>query len=181
MRNFAGQIVVTSMIFAGAVSAAAAQENSVVVAHPTYTSIPMEITVNRPAAAVWGRIGKYCDVAEWLQIAAGCKILSGKDGEVGAVRSVGGGEILVAKTEYSYTYAQPPKEGMPFNLYHGTVEVRPVNANTSRILYTLFYDNSMLKDDAARAADREARRKRFTQALENMKVLAEGGTLKPAQ
>src|SRR5579872_2069943 len=89
MRNFAGQIVVTSMIFAGAVSAAAAQENSVVVAHPTYTSIPMEITVNRPAAAVWGRIGKYCDVAEWLQIAAGCKILSGKDGEVGAVRSVG--------------------------------------------------------------------------------------------
>ncbi len=152
---------------------------SVVVASPTYTSIPMEITVNRPAAEVWARIGKYCDVAEWLQVPQGCKIISGKDGELGAVRSVGGGEVLVARTEYSYTYAQTPKEGTPFNLYHGTVEVRPLSPTTSRILYTLFFDNSMLKDDAARAADKEARAKRFTQALRNMKVLAEGGTLPP--
>lgn len=152
---------------------------SVVVASPTYTSIPMEITVNRPAAEVWARIGKYCDVAEWLQVPQGCTIISGKDGELGAVRNVGGGEVLVARTEYSYTYAQTPKEGMPFNLYHGTVEVRPLTPASSRILYSLFFDNSMLKDDAARAKDKEARRARFTQALRNMKVLAEGGTLPP--
>ena len=47
---------------------------SVVVAKPTYTSIPMEIAVDRPAAEVWKRIGKYCDIAEWLQIPAGCTI-----------------------------------------------------------------------------------------------------------
>src|SRR6266446_1803211 len=98
---------------------------SVVVAKPTYTSIPMEITVNRPAAEVWKRIGKYCDVAEWLQIPAGCTITSGKDGEFGAVRTVGA-EILVSRTELSYTYAQTPKEGTPYNLYHGTLEARPV-------------------------------------------------------
>src|SRR5437868_6852148 len=58
----------------------AAPKGSVVVASPTYTSIAMEITVNRPAAEVWKRIGKYCDVGEWLQVPAGCKIISGKDG-----------------------------------------------------------------------------------------------------
>jgi hypothetical protein len=149
------------------------------VASPTYTSILMEIDVNRPAAEVWKRVGKYCDVAEWLQVPAGCKIIVGKDGEVGAVRSVGNGEVLVSKTELSYTYAQTPKEGTPYNLYHGNVEVRPVTATTSKIVYTLFYDNSMLPDDAARANDKDARRARFTQAIQNMKTLAEGGKLAP--
>ena len=152
---------------------------SVVVAKPTYTSIPMEITVNRPAAEVWKRIGKYCDVAEWLQIPAGCTITSGKDGEFGAVRTVGG-EVLVSRTELSYTYTQAPKEGQPYNLYHGTLEVRPLTATTSKIVYTLFFDNSMLPNDAARAADRARRTERFTQALQNMKILAEGGKLSPA-
>ena len=157
----------------------ASASGSVVVAKPTYTSIPMEITVKRPAAEVWKRIGKYCDVAEWLQIPAGCTITSGKDGEFGAVRTVGNGEVLVSKTELSYTYTQTPKEGQPYNLYHGTVEVRPLTATTSKIVYTLFFDNSMLPDDAARAADRARRAERFTQALQNMKILAEGGKLPP--
>ena len=157
----------------------ASASGSVVVAKPTYTSIPMEITVNRPAAEVWKRIGKYCDVAEWLQIPTGCTITSGKDGEFGAVRTVGNGEVLVSKTELSYTYTQTPKEGQPYNLYHGTVEVRPLTATTSKIVYTLFFDNSMLPDDAARAADRARRTERFTQALQNMKILAEGGKLPP--
>src|ERR1700746_2486027 len=84
--------------------------------NPTYTSIPLEITVNRPAAEVWKRVGKYCDIGEWLRIA--CTITSGRDGELGAVRSVGG-EILVGKTELSYTYTQPVRAGRPYNLYHG--------------------------------------------------------------
>ena len=161
--------------------APAAAKGSVVVASPTYTSIQMEITVNRPAAEVWKRIGKYCDVAEWLQAPAGCKIIAGNDGEFGAVRSVGGGEVLVGKTELSYTYAQTPKEGTPFNLYHGTLEARPLTPATSKLVYTLFFDNSMLPDEAARTKDTEQRRARFTQALQNMKTLAEGGKLAPAK
>jgi hypothetical protein len=148
------------------------------VANPTFVSIPMEITVNKPAAEVWKRIGKFCDIGEWFQIAAGCKIISGKDGEYGAVRSVAN-EILVAKTELSYTYAQPVRNDRPYDVYHGTLEARPVSATTSKIVYTLFFDNSMLADDAARQADKERRRARFMQALENMKILAEGGTLPP--
>jgi hypothetical protein len=38
----------------------------------------------------------------------------------------------------------------------------------------------MLADDAVREADKAQRTARFIQALENMKILAEGGTLPPA-
>jgi hypothetical protein len=150
---------------------------SIVVASPTYTFIPMEITVNRPAADVWKRVGKFCDIGEWLRIP--CTITSGKDGEFGAVRSVAN-EVLVGKTDLSYTYTQPVREGRPYNLYHGTLEARPVTATTSKIVYTLFFDNSMLPDDAAREADRGRRTAQFNTALQNMKILAEGGTLPPA-
>jgi hypothetical protein len=144
------------------------------VPNPTYAVIPLEIAVNKPAADVWKRVGKYCDIGEWLQVA--CTITSGKDGEVGAVRSIGN-EILVGKTELSYTYTQPVREGQIYNMYHGTMEARPVTATTSKIVYTLVYDNSQMADDAAREADRMRRIQTFTRALDNMKILAEGGTL----
>ena len=147
------------------------------VPNPTYAVIPLEIAVNKPAAEVWKRVGKYCDIGEWLQVA--CTMLSGKDGEVGAVRSIGN-EILVGKTELSYTYTQPVREGQIYILYHGTLEARPVTATTSKIVYTLFFDNSMIGDDAAKEADRARRTTTFNQALQNMKILAEGGTLPPA-
>jgi hypothetical protein len=149
------------------------------VASPTYISIPLEITVDRPAAEVWKRVGKFCDIAEWLRIAGGCRIIAGQDGEFGAVRSVAN-EVLVGKTELSYTYTQPVREGRPYNLYHGTLEARPVTATTSKLVYTLFFDNSMLADDAARERDRTQKTTQFTTALQNMKILAEGGTLPPA-
>jgi len=149
------------------------------VLNPTYVTIPMEIIVNKPVKDVWASIGKYCDIAEWFQIAAGCTMTSGKEGEVGSVRSVGA-EILVAKTEYSYAYTQPVREGRLYNLYHGNLEARPIDAKTTKLLYTLVYDVSLVPgDEAARTADVERRRTAFTGALKNMKILAEGGTLPP--
>jgi hypothetical protein len=148
--------------------------------NPHYVSIPLEIAVGRPAAEVWKRVGKYCDIEEWLQVP--CMITSGKDGEVGAVRSLRNGaviEILVAKTALSYTYTQPVREGQRYNLYHGTVEAVPVSATTSKLVYTLAFDNSMLADDAARDKDIQQRTAQFTRALNNMKTLAEGGTVAP--
>lgn len=181
-RKYVGKTVAAvAMAFVGlageAYSQAPAVAVSTVVANPTYVSIPMEIMVNRPAAEVWKRVGKYCDIGEWMQVP--CTITSGKDGEVGTVRSIGN-EILVGKTELSYTYTQPVREGRPYILYHGTLEARPVTAATSKLVYTLIFDNSTLADDAAREKDKAQRTARFTQALENMKILAEGGTLPPA-
>jgi len=160
-----------------AASAARPAPAPLAIPNPHYVSIEMEIDVNRPAAEVWKRVGKFCDIAEWFQIPS-CKIISGTDGEVGAVRSVAN-EVMVGKTELSYTYAQPVREGQPYNLYHGTLEARPVTATTSKLVYTLFFDNSMLADDAAREADLASRRTIFMNALKNMKTLAEGGTLPP--
>ena len=159
-------------------AAPAVPNANIVVENPNYVSLHLEVDVNRPAAEVWKRVGGYCAIGEWFQIAAGCKILSGTDGDVGAVRSVAN-EVLVAKTELSYTYAQPVRAGRPYNMYHGTLEARPVTATTSKLLYTLMWDNSMLADDAAREKDKASRTATFTRALQNMKTLAEGGTLAP--
>jgi hypothetical protein len=154
--------------------AATPPAGSVAVANPTYTSLLMEVDVNRPAAEVWKRVGKYCDIGEWLQVP--CRITSGNDGEVGTVRSIGR-EILVGKTDLSYTYTQPVTEGRPYILYHGTLEAKPVTATTSKLRYTLMWDNSTCADDAARETDKAQRRQTFQTALNNMKILAEGGTL----
>jgi hypothetical protein len=169
-------LVIAFVGLANVASSQAPPPAPLAVPNPTYVAIPMEIMVNRPAAEVWKRVGKYCDIGEWLQVP--CTITSGKDGEVGTTRSIGR-EILVGKTELSYTYTQPVAEGRPYNLYHGTLEARPVTATTSKLVYTLVFDNSMLPDDAAREQDKAQRRARFTQALQNMKTLAEGGTLPP--
>jgi len=157
-------------------NAQAPQQAPLAIPNPHYEVITLDIVINKPAADVWKRVGKYCDIGEWLQVP--CMITSGQDGEVGAVRSIGN-EILVAKTELSYTYTQPPRVGVPYQLYHGTMEARPVTPTTSRMIYTLVYDNSMLADDAARATDKQRRTTQFTRAIQNMKTLAEGGTLPP--
>ncbi len=156
--------------------ATASPSDEHVVTNPNYVSIHLEVDVNRSAADVWKRVGNYCDIGEWFQVAAGCKILSGTDNEVGAVRSIAN-EVLVGKTQLSYTYTQPVRAGRPYNLYHGTLEARPVTATTSKLLYTLLWDNSMLADDAAKDKDKASRTATFTRALQNMKTLAEGGTL----
>lgn len=161
---------------AGIASAQRGPQAPLAVENPNYVSIHLEVNVNRPAAEVWKRVGKYCDIGEWLQVA--CTITSGKDGEVGAVRSIGN-EIMVGATEFSYTYTQPVRVGQMYNMYHGTVEARPVTATTSKIIYTLVWDNSALADDAAKERDKMQRTTTFTRAIDNMKILAEGGTLPP--
>jgi hypothetical protein len=180
MRNHMCKVAVRGALTIICLAHAASAQTApapLAIPNPTYISILLEITVNRPAVEVWKRIGKYCDIGEWFQIP--CAITSGKDGELGAVRSVGN-EVLVGKTELSYTYTQPVREGRPYNLYHGTLEARPLTATTSKLIYTLVYDNSMLPDDAARERDKAQRTAQFTRALENMKILAEGGVLPPA-
>jgi Polyketide cyclase / dehydrase and lipid transport len=144
--------------------------------NPHYVSIPMTITVHAAVDAVWARVGKYCDIGEWG--IPNCTILSGDGNSLGTVRSIGH-EVLVGKTRYSYTYAQPVREGITYNMYHGSLEAVPLTDKTTRLNYTLVFDNSNLADDAARDKDIDNRRTRFTKMLENMKILSEGGTLPP--
>ena len=39
-----------------------------VVAAPEYVTIAMEIDVAKPADEVWAKVGKYCDISEWLKL-----------------------------------------------------------------------------------------------------------------
>jgi len=153
----------------GALAAAACA----LAAEPEYKTIEMQIDVAKPAKDVWAKVGGYCDIATWLKVE--CAITSGNGG-VGTVRVLAGGrvtEILVGKTDLSYGYTQPVREGQFYNLYHGFMEARPVTATTSKIVYTLVYDVSDKADQAAKDADVAQRRTRFEGALKTMKELAE--------
>ncbi len=145
---------------------------------PEYVSIPMEITVNKPAAEVWAKIGGYCDISKWITPTGGvpCEVTSGT-GEVGSVRVIAGRvvEVMTAKSEMGYGYTQPAVEGKWYNLYHGFLEARPIDANTSKLVYTLMLDVADKADQAAKDADVAGRRKQFEAALGNMKKLAEAG------
>jgi len=163
MRRYVIPALLGSLVLAGHALAA----------DPQYMTIKMELDVAKPAAAVWAKVGGYCDISTWLDV--DCVIKSG-DGGIGTVRVLGGGrvtEILVGKTDLSYGYTQPVREGQFYNLYHGFMEARPVTAQTSKLLYTLMYDISDKPDQAARDADVAQRRARFEGALKKMKALAE--------
>lgn len=143
-------------------------------AQPNYVRVEMEIDIAKPAEEVWAKVGGYCDIANWLP-QLDCEITSG-DGGMGTVRALAGGridEILIAQTELSYGYTQPVAEGQYYILYHGFMEARPVTATTSKMLYTLVYDDSNLADQAAKDADQARRRASFETALQNMKEIAE--------
>jgi hypothetical protein len=77
-------------------------------------------------------------------------------------------EVIVARTPLSYTYADP---NQPI-LYHGTVEVRPVSATASKLVYSLFYDQTTIPE-ANRAANRDGRAKMFANVMQTMKGIAE--------
>ncbi len=134
-----------------------------------FVTIPLETMVNAPADVAWKKVSGYCDIGAWFKTT--CTISSGKDGEVGAVRVIAGRvtELLVAKTAWSYTYSQPKS---PID-YHGTLEIRPIDKKTSKLLYTLIYDAAALPDPTKKDADVAGRTKQFTGLLATIKSVAE--------
>jgi hypothetical protein len=154
------QLAACAVLAAGLGSAASAAE---------FVTVPLETTINAPAAVAWKKISGYCDIGAWLKTT--CVITSGKDGEMGAVRRIADriDELLVAKTAWSYSYSQPKS---PID-YHGTVEIQPIDKKHSKLLYTLVYDAEPLATPEAKAADQARRAKQFTGIVATMKALAE--------
>ena len=179
----AGAAILATGLLAGASFAqppAAPAPGGVMVATPVYMSVHMEVDVNKPAAEAWARVGKFCDLGEWLR--APCVITSGTDGQLGAVRTIAGRiiEVMVGKGPTSYTYTQPVGSNTnPYNLYHGTLQAIAVTPTTSKLTYDIFQDNSMIAPET-RDATMARLRTQFQGALDSMKILAEGGTMPPA-
>lgn len=159
-------------------SASAAPTAPLAIPSPHYVTQQLEIVVNRPAAQTWDRIGHFCDLKEWLL--RGCTIISGKEGELGAQRAFPNGtiEAMVAVTPLSYTYAFPVRVGVPYNMQHNTLEVRPIDAKSSRIVYSFMWDNSMVPE-AQREAQYTSRKALLMPALERMKSIVESGKPRP--
>ena len=153
----------------GALAAAALLATAGAAHAAEYTSIVQSVDVARPVAAVMKKTAGFCDIGAWFKTT--CVITSGQADQVGAVRRIADriDEVLVAKTAYSYTYAQP----LAPNSYHGTVEYQPIDAGHARIVYSLFYDLSTLPTAEAKAADRDKRAKQFKGVLDTMKAVAE--------
>ena len=82
----------------------------------TYKPLNESILVDAPVDKVWARVGEFCNITEWMNSPEweDCKYLQG-DGGPGTVRSIVN-EVLVGQTQYSYTYAQPPRKDTLYNL-----------------------------------------------------------------
>jgi len=145
--------------------------------NPHYASLPISIVVDAPVEKVWARVGKFCDIGEWGFLS--CDLISGKEGELGAVRTTGH-SVVVGQTQYSYTYTQPLRAAGPYPMYHGTLEARQLGSGRTTLHYTLVWDRSTEPDEASRKKQVEDYRLLFEKMLRNMKKLAEGGTLTPA-
>ena len=161
-----------ALITAPAMAQPAAPVSAVPDTPKDWSVITMTMDVARPADVTWERIGgnDYCAIIKYLNMKS-CSYTVGS-GDVGTNRVLNGTihELLVAKTSRSYTYAQPTS---PI-FYHGTMAVEPVTATTSRIVYTLIYDQAPLATPEAKAANSDRRRATFTAAIERMKAAAEG-------
>lgn len=136
-----------------------------------YVAIRLTTTVDRPVDAVWSKIGGYCAIADWLKVT--CELTSGT-GEVGTVRRLNGTtlEPMVAKTAHSYAYWQSAGTMTPYQ-YHGSLTAEPAGKGKTTLIYTLFYDASLMASDAVRESEHKRLEGRFGGALAEMKRLSE--------
>jgi hypothetical protein len=142
-----------------------------------WNTILLEKVVDRTPDQTWAKIGGYCAIQQWLKLQS-CVVTAGNQVGVGTNRRLNGktDEIMVAVTPWSYTYAQQPSEVQAMSpiFYHGTLAVEPLDrGRKTKIVYTLFYDTGSLTPEQ-KLADRANRTKRFGDALDEMKKMAEG-------
>jgi hypothetical protein len=162
-------IAATPVLAQPAPAPAAPPASPVSSAPKNWATIVMTANVNHNADEAWKRIGgnDYCAFIKFLGMNS-CVLTVGT-GDVGTNRRLNDriDELLVSKTSRSYVYAQPTS---PI-FYHGTMAVEPVTATTSRIVYTLVYDNANIAP-AERAAEMDRRRVRFQDAIDKMAASA---------
>ncbi|WP_295993796.1 hypothetical protein [Rugamonas sp.] len=138
---------------------------------PHFIAIVASIEILRPVDEAWSIIGSYGDAGRFIDTAS--MLLSGH-GEIGSVRQIGDGivEVLIGLSRHAYTYAQIQGPMAPFT-YHGCLDLRMETATTSRLLYTLSYDQADM-DEARRQQEFDRITKRFNDVVKTMKLCAEG-------
>jgi len=105
-----GAVVLFSALYAGQRGSAQTQAQAPLqILNPHYVTVNESTIVNAPVDKVWARVGKFCDITEWMNSPEweDCKYLQG-DGGAGSVRSIVD-EVIVGQTQYSYTYPATAK------------------------------------------------------------------------
>lgn len=155
-------LIAVVMLAAMAASPAAAAD---------YVVVTLHADVNAPADAAWAKVGGFCDISKWAGLP--CELAKGTGG-VGSIRRLLGGaveEAMIGATAHSYTYGQTVGSDKDID-YHGTIAIEPTGAATSRVDYTLTYDQDRVPADK-RAALHDQMNQRFVAAVQNIKKLAE--------
>jgi hypothetical protein len=140
-----------------------------------WVTLHFSADLNKNIDMAWQRMGgnELCGIAKYLDI-KGCEVVSGT-GELGSVRNIIVTtsptpivENIVSRSKYSYTYAQP---FTPI-FYHGTMSIVALSPTTSRLEYSLIWNQTAVGDAAAQAASRASRQQRFQAAVDNMAAAA---------
>lgn len=138
-----------------------------------YVVVEEKVLVASPADLAWSRIGGFCDIAKFTDVS--CTITNGA-GEVGAERQINGlptEELMVGKTDRSYTY-----QGIARDIdFHGTLAVA-AEGTGSVVTYTIVYD-----EEAIAPEKRAERRQRYiaglVKTMPRIKLIAEGSPPAP--
>jgi hypothetical protein len=137
---------------------------------PDFAVIVANVEIALSAKDAWAKIGAFGDAGKFLNVP--CKLVSGIGG-VGSARQVGDAiiEVLVSAASTSYAYAQNYGP-MAEYAYHGSVSVESTGLASSRLTYTVLFDQSLM-DEAKRLSEVGRITKRFQGAADAMKQAAE--------
>jgi hypothetical protein len=104
--------------------------------------------VNLPADRVWSVIGDFSGIRKWAVLV---EAESTEDSPAGKIRTLNMPEgrvvreLLVAQSQYSYTYGMVDRPEMPG--YRSTVAAIPLDANTTRIALIVHMDTTEANEE----------------------------------
>lgn len=143
-----------------------------------------KITINAPAAKVWGKVANFGDLGAFHPAVKKTEIKSGTNNTKGAVRLLtlqDGGTVNETLTNYDATgmsYAYIINESvLPVSHYSAKIDVNPISANVTEVVWNADFarkDPSASpakgQDDAAATVTMHAV---FKGGLENLKKITE--------
>ena len=159
-------------ILAGAALALVATAGSAAPAAEDWVTVVRTAEVNAPAAKLWGLVGGYCEFGKVRNV--NCTYKKGTGG-LGTIRVLNGvtEEVKVGEGHYSYGYFQTAGARV-IARYHGNMSAIPsADGKTSKLVYTLIYDQAGFPSDAERASQKAAMETSFQDAVNIMKKMAE--------
>ncbi len=96
-----------------------------------------------PADKIWSVIGDFGGIRKWAVLVQGESVEETPAGKVRTLQMPEGRvvkELLLASSQYSYTYSMVDRPEMPG--YRSTVAVVPLDANNSRITLIMHMDTA---------------------------------------